>query len=333
MRILLLAVVALGMAFCAGAEEDMGGEERGSGFELRLDEAAGILGVFLDGREVLVYQFAASFDMPHICPLNTPSGKNLVVQKTEPYPHHRAFYIADTVRLDGGREVSVYNGLYTGGEMAGEGETKGSDFGPPFNDHIRHVEFVRLEAEGSQAVVETKMVWEMDESVPVLDDRRDLALNDLGEGEYIIDLVFSLTAAYGDVEFVSDEVHYAWPFLRLNPEFSAESGGTLEADDGRRGQEATNLKVALWMDYSNTIDGVTEGVAVFQWPDGRDRKWLTRDYGLIGVRRVDERSGKPFTLKRGESIAQRVGILVHKGDARSGRVAERYALYIEGQWR
>ena len=43
-------------------------------------------------------------------------------------------------------------------------------------------------------------------------------------------------------------------------------------------------------------------------------------------------SGRPFTLKKGKSITQRVGVLVHKGDSKEGRVAERYALYIEGYW-
>jgi len=31
--------------------------------------------------------------------------------------------------------------------------------------------------------------------------------------------------------------------------------------------------------------------------------------------------------------AQRVGILVHAGDVKTGRVAERYRQYLEGTWR
>jgi hypothetical protein len=58
---------------------------------------------------------------------------------------------------------------------------------------------------------------------------------------------------------------------------------------------------------------------------------LTRDYGCFGPRRADARSGKKFTLKKGESLRQRVGVLVHRGDVKSGRVAERYSQYIEGK--
>ena len=59
--------------------------------------------------------------------------------------------------------------------------------------------------------------------------------------------------------------------------------------------------------------------------------WLTRDYGCMGPRRVDAKSGTPFTLKRGETISTRCGVLVHSGDVKSGRVAERYQAYAEGK--
>jgi len=40
----------------------------------------------------------------------------------------------------------------------------------------------------------------------------------------------------------------------------------------------------------------------------------------------------PFVLEEGESLTQRVGVLVHKGDVQTGRVAERYQSYITGKW-
>ncbi len=58
--------------------------------------------------------------------------------------------------------------------------------------------------------------------------------------------------------------------------------------------------------------------------DGEQRKWLTREYGTFGPRRPDAWSGTKFTLKRGEKLEGRVGILVHRGDVEGGRVAERY---------
>ena len=46
---------------------------------------------------------------------------------------------------------------------------------------------------------------------------------------------------------------------------------------------------------------------------------------------MDAKSGKPFTLKKGEGLQQRVGILVHGGDVQKGRVAARYREFAEGK--
>ncbi len=295
--------------------------------ELHQDNEAGCLRVIIDGQEAFVYRYTQWLDIPHIWPLNSPSGKNMLVQQAEPYPHHRSFYVADTVRLDGQRKVSTYNALYSGQSIGTE------SYGPPFRDHIRHNKFTSLEAEGNRAVIGSKLVWEMNGDTPVLEEQRLLVIHSLGKGEYLIDMTFELIAAYGDVEFVSDDVHYAWPFIRMHPRFSGKNGGTITADNGATGEANTNMKVALWIDYSNTVEQITEGLTVFQFPDGNEHRWLTREYGIFGPRRPDEQSGKPFTLKKGESITQKVGIFVHTGDVKTSRIAERYKQYIQGKWK
>jgi hypothetical protein len=317
MLLCIALVCCLSMVLAAGLQTDK------SRIELHKDDEAGQLHVYIDGRAALVYQYIQWLDLPHFWPMYSPTGKNMLVQQGDPYPHHRSFWFADTVRLNGGREVSTYNSFYTGQGIGQE------TFGPPFRDHIRHIDFTYLGEEENRAVIDTKLVWEMDGSQPVLDERRHLVVHALGNGEYLLDITFKLIAVYGDVEFVSDDVHYAWPYLRMHPQFSGENGGIITADNGATGQEATNMKIARWIDYSNTIDAVTEGVAVFQWPDGRAHRWLTREYGCFGPRRPDNLSGKTFILKKGESITQRVGILVHRGNVKSGRVSERYQKYIQ----
>lgn len=293
---------------------------------LRRDDAAGSLEILIEGREALVYQYAPTLDIPHFWPMNSPGGKNMLVQQTEPYPHHRSFWFADTVRLNGGREVSLYNALYSG-QKTGE-----KTYAPPFRDRIRHLRFTRLEVKGGKAVIGAELVWEMDGDTPVLKEERQLAIYVLPDGEYFLDLTFNLISAFGDVNFVSDNVHYAWPFLRLKTKWSGENGGAITSDTGATGQESTNMKVARWIDYSNTVDGETAGVTAFQWPDGKEHRWLTREYGCFGPRRPDDRSGKPFTLKKGKSFTQRLGVLVHRGNLKTAQVAERYALYVGGKW-
>jgi hypothetical protein len=293
------------------------------------DAQAGRLRVLIGGKEAFVYQYGADLDLPHYWPLATPGGRNLLVQRTEPYPHHRSFWFADTVRRPGGREASFYNAYYSGVEQPTEPKT----YKPPFRDRIRHVRFSRLDAAGNRAEIEAELLWEMDGGTALLREERRLVVRALGGGEYLMDLEFVLTPIGGEVEFRSDDVHYAWPYLRLQTRWSGEGGGRIVSDGGAAGQEATNLQSAVWVDYSNTVEGETAGVAVFQAPDGFDHRWLTREYGCFGPRRPDALSGKPFTLATGMSIRQRVGVLVHSGDVKTGRVAERYAAFRAGAGR
>jgi len=324
--------VLLSFILCPGYLPAADSKSEVSSIELKQDDPKGQLSVIIEGRTALVYQYVDWLDLPHYWPLNSPSGKNMLVQQTDPYPHHRSFWFADTVRLGQGRDVSTYNALYSGQRIGKKALTEESVFGPPFKDHVRHRSFTRLESEGDIAEIVSQSIWEMDGTVPLLDEERTLIVHALGNGEYLLDMKFVLTANYGDVEFVSDDVHYAWPYLRLQTRYSGENGGILTSDTGLTGQEKTNMQFARWIDYSNTVEGESEGVAVFQWPDGQEHRWLTREYGCFGPRRPDSRSGKPFVLKVGESLSQHVGILVHKGGVKDGQVALRYQEYIAGKW-
>jgi hypothetical protein len=319
-RLCIAGFMTMQMALCLAAQEPAA--PTGS-IQLEQDDEQGVLRILLDGREAIVYQYGQQLDLAHYYPVRSPSGKLLTIQQTDPYPHHRSVWFADTVQLDGKRKVSFYNALYS--------RVDKTDPESPFRDQVRHVEFVSRSVSGERAQVVAKLLWEMDLDVPVLDEQRAMTLVDLGDGEYFVDLLFALTAKYGDVAFVSDAVHYAWPYVRMHPQFSGDNGGRLVNSEGGIGQSQTNNQVARWIDYSNTVEGVTEGLAVFSHPDNPyPHRWLTREYGTFGPRREDQRSGKPFTLKQGDRLQQRVGILVHRGDVDGGKVKQRYQQYIDG---
>lgn len=313
----LAAMVALEFVVCvAGAAEVP--------IEFENDAAQQQLHVRLGSQTAFTYCYGTNWDLPHIYPLRSPSGKSMTVQKTEPYPHHRSFWFTDTVQLEGQREASFYNALYTGA-----GDKKNPQ--PPFRDRIRHIGLTTAKDSGAsgKAELRLKLIWEMDHGKTlVLDDARSIRIVALGAGEYFLDLDFTLTASYGDVTFRSDEVHYAWPFIRLNEDFNSNGSGVIVNSAGAIGQKETNLKEARWVDFSRTGVPDAEGLAMFSYSaNEHPHKWLTRDYGCFGPRRVDAKSGKPFTLKKGESLSTRVGVLVHSGDVKSGRVAERYEAY------
>jgi hypothetical protein len=304
----------------------VGRADGASGIELNRDDASGQLHILIDGQEAFVYQFGEKNDMTHYFPLRSPSGRSMTVQKTDPYPHHRSFWFGDKVQLKGQRAVSFYAALYS--------QKDKKDPNSPFVDQIRHVKFEKLEASGAQGVVDAQLIWEMDSGkTPVLDESRLLSVKALGKGEYFLDITFTLSATYDDVEFLSDWVHYAWPFLRMNKQFNVQDGGgTITNSEGGVNQAQTNGKPAHWVDYSTMVEGKTEGLAVFSHPsNGYPHKWLTRDYGTFGPRRVDAQSGKKFTLKKGDSLQQRVGIFVHCGDVTAAKVATRFEQYVAGE--
>lgn len=279
------------------------------------DPDAGILRVEIDRAEAFSYRYDRQYALPHVWPLRSPGGQSMLVQHPDPYPHHRSLWIADRVQVGDGPDVDFYHCWknYRDGEHPERG----------FKSFIRHTGFERAEASGTEAELVATLEWVIEEETIALRERRSFHVTALGDGEYILDLAWSLLAADGDVKFNSDWVHYAWPYVRMDRVWSGEHGGVIEDDQGRRGQADTNEKYAEWIDYSNTVDGEQAGLAVVLPAGDEPRKWLTREYGTFGPRRVDARSGTGFTLKQGDTLEGRVAILVHRGDAGTGRVAER----------
>ena len=312
--------------------------------ELECDDQQGQMQVLIDGKEALVYQYGKDCDVAHYYPVRSPSGKLLTVQQTDPYPHHRSFWFADTIQLAGQPKVSFY--------MAFTSRVDRKDPKSPLRDQIRHVKFLAREVTPAGATVKAQLVWVSDQGMrPMLDETRQMRIVPLADGEYFLDCEFKVTAAYGDVKFASDQTHYAWPYIRIHPQFAVErtavAKGTgvkgadksvLQAGTGKitnsAGQvngKATCMQVARWVDYSGTVEGVTEGLAMFADPNQPPPKFFTRDYGTFGPRRPDDQSGKPFDLKKGQSLQTRVGVLVHRGDVLSGKVADRYEAYRDGK--
>lgn len=291
--------------------------------ELKQDDGQGVLQVLVDGRETFAYQYG-HVDMPHLYPVRSPSGKLLTVQKTDPFPHHRSVWFGDTVQLEGQRVASFYQPLYS--------QVDKKDPASAYRDRIRHIKFLAAEVVDGRAKLGMQLRWEADlGTVPVMDDVQEIRVVPLGAGEYFLDCKYTVTAAYGDVTFRSDAVHYAWPYIRIHPQFSGPQGATITNSEGATGEAETRMQPARWVDYSNNVEGVTEGLTVFANPGAPPPKFFTRAYGTFGPRRPDEQSGKPFVVKQGESLVQRIGLLIHNGDVQTGRVEQRYQQFAEGK--
>lgn len=325
--------------------------ERGT-VALHRDDSQGQMQILIDGKEALVYQYGKDADVAHYYPVRSPSGKLLTVEVPEPYPHHRSFWFADNVQLEGQpKSADLFNALYS--QADGKKELKA-----PYRVRIRHVKFLDEEAAPGRATIKSQSIWEGNfGETPLVDETRAIRVVPLGHGEYFLDCRFQVTAAYGNVTFRSDATHYAWPYVRMHPQFAVErlaaplvkteqdrqrakqhpapppekGTGVITSSEGGVGEAATYMKPARWIDFSGTVEGTTEGLAIFANPRQPPPKFFVRGYGTFGPRRPDAQSGKPFVLKKGDSLEQGVGILVHRGDANAGRVAERFQAYADGK--
>jgi hypothetical protein len=140
------------LSICLCAMLATGSLPNQSEIELRRDDDSGRLHVSIDDQVIFVYQYNNRVDIPHYFPMNSPSGKTMLVEQTELYAHHRAFWFADTVRLKGRREVSTYYAYNSGQQIGPNG------YEPPFRDHIRHLSFTQCEAKGGRANIDTVLL-------------------------------------------------------------------------------------------------------------------------------------------------------------------------------
>ncbi len=297
------------------------GQQSNEQIQLRHEQGQNKLFIQIGGSDKLVYRYGPKVDLVHFYPVRSPSGASMTVQKTEPFPHHRSFWFADEVRPGSQDPVNFYGALYSKVE---QGEKSGR-----FRHRIRHRGFDGIELTGSKLVLEADLVWEKNFDEPVLDEQRIIRVHALGNGEYLMDITFTVTAAHGEVTFVSDRTHYAWPYIRMNKTFNVKNGGgKIVNSNGGVNKSGTNFKEAQWVDYSARVDGETEGLTIFSHPDNpQPHKWLTRNYGCFGPRRIDSRSGNKFSLENGESLSRRVGVYVHRGDVKSADVEEMFDRY------
>ncbi len=299
---------------------------------IQIDDQAKTLNVVIDQQIAFVYRFGPDVDLPHFDPFLSPSGRPMTVAITDPFPHHRSFWVGDErVQLAGrSGQTNVYSALYSG--------VVDKEKSPwpvaPYTRRSAHVEFSNRKIHGDTAEFDEKLTW-IDGDVKLLDELRNYRVRALGDGEYFLDFSFRLRASYGDVTITRDVSHYAIPYIRMNDTFNVESGGgKIVNDQSGVNQSGTNNRPAHWVDYSAPLADQSgwEGLACMIHPDvGTPRLWLTRDYGTWGPRGADGFHNTTFTIAEGESYRQRVGLLVHRGDAETGQVAERYEAYREGR--
>lgn len=292
------------------------------------NEAQGRLRVMVDGVEAFVYRYGVDneLSMPCFYPVWSPSGKALTeAGRVFPWPHHQSFWFINDVEIEGQGISKLYYSVYD--------RIDPNDNRSPFKNAAVHVGFLpQKQIAPNQAGIGMKILWHKHLDIPLADQEQHVRVVALGGGEYFLDIQYKVTASYGKLITRDDGIHYAWPMVRMQESFSAAKGAKVTNSEGGETIFGHHDQVAHWVDTSNTVGGVTEGLAIFSHSQNPyPHTWFIHKQGMFGPRRIDSQNGKAFTVAKGESMETRVGILIHKGDAAAGKVAERYADYIAGK--
>ena len=121
--------------------------------------------------------------------------------------------------------------------------------------------------------------------------------------------------------------------------------GQMVNSQGHKGEQGENGcwgKAAAWCDYFGPVFGEdpakanTVGIAVLDFPKNfrHPTRWHIRGYGLytanpFGLSRFtnDKSKDGSHTFKKGETAEFNYRVLLHKGDTKTGRVADHWNLY------
>ena len=297
------------------------------------------------GKLVGRYHVSPELAKPHFHPLNGPFGDPVtrrfpmepnVPGESRDHRHHRGAWFCHGDVIPEGIElkhrIRGVRGVDFWSEHEGHGKIVCVDVGQP-------------ESVGSdRAWVTTKNEWRTADGQKVLDETRRIHLHDLGDAWlFVLDIDLHASVVpitFGDTKEGAMGVRVADSMTERR-----KQGGVLENADGKRheGRGGNRDRQGVWglqsrwCDYSGPVNDHIVGIAILDHPKNPYRAcWHARGYGLMAANPFGrQRSGFPAVrgrtdlvhLNRGEHLHLRYGILIHRGDARRGRVEEHYRTF------
>jgi len=198
---------------------------------------------------------------------------------------------------------------------------------------IKHLEFTKI-AGGKPAVIATRNAWLAPDGRRVCEDQRVLHFDTDGDARWI-DFDITLKAADGDVVFGDTKEGTFGLRVAESLSVDAKRGGKIVNSNGQVNAAAWG-QPAAWVDYHGPIDGQTVGIAVLNHPSSfrYPTCWHVRTYGLFAANPFGlhdfsggKRANGTLPLPRGQTVTLRYRVLLHRGNEREGKVAERFSAY------
>ena len=304
---------------------------------------------FLIGGELAArYHIGPDVAKPYFWPLNGPGGTSLT----------RAWPMEEARPGDSTDHVHQKSAWFGHGDVIPEGMVlkhrikgvAGVDFWTEESGHgqILCTEVGKPRVTEAHGQILTRNEWRTAEGSKILDETRVIHLHDLETQGRLLVLEIDLLASVVPITFGdTDEGSMA---IRINDALREEvrngkskdrkkGPGRIENAEGTVGGAACWGYLSAWSDFSGPMAGNVVGLAILADPGNPyPACWQSRGYGLMAANPFGrDHSGYPamngrkdvVKLAKGDHLRLRYGILIHPGDAETGKVAEQFQRFVK----
>lgn len=253
------------------------------------------------------YRFQPDEKYPFFFPVNGPvSGAGVTSMRNGQYPHHSSlFFGCDRVN---------------GGNYWQEGLERG---------RIISVGARIVEAKGERVVIEDECIWKRPDAEAPIMDRRKIIISAPSPELYQLDFDIEMEML---IDVTIQKTNHSLFSARVDPDLTVKQGGVMINSEGKQGEKGTFGVGAAWIDCYGERKTGKEGIAIMQHPSNRwyPSPWFTRDYGFMSPTPMYwPENGKTTDLKKGEKIALRYRVLIHKGDSQEAGIATLFEQYMK----
>jgi methane monooxygenase PmoA-like len=200
----------------------------------------------------------------------------------------------------------------------------------------RHVRFSTRASGSVYGQIIAKNDWCAHSGRKQFEEVRDMRFYALPGGTRLLDVAVTFKMSQRAVTF-RDTKEGGLLSVRVASSMDVRNGGRIDNGYGGIDEDETWGKKAPWCDYSGKVDGQHVGIAVFDH-DTNPRyptEWHVRDYGLMTANcfgwsyfRPEAKTKGDMAFRKGSSTTWRYRLYIHKGDAKHGKVGDRYFDFI-----
>lgn len=284
----------------------------------------------IDGKLFTRLHIGPKVAKPYLWPINSAEGVPLTrawpmetikpgsADKTTDHKHQKsAWFCHGDVRAEG-VETPKKKGI------------DGVDFWSEDGPHGK-IRVTSSQVQSDSATLELE--WVSADGKKILGETRTYRILEGKDGQRLIVMDTTLKACENNLTF-EDTKEGAFGIRVRDVMAESKGKGKLTSSEGKTREPNIWGKLLDWVDYSGEVDGKEAGLTVMADPKNPLKTcWHARAYGLLAANPFGRaKSGFPamrgnndlVKLKAGKSLKLRYAILIHSGDAETGKVVQGY---------